>query len=1150
MSPHRSATGLSRRAIALLALIALPLVAHPLLAADIDPRIEAHRLEKAAASKDPESAADRLRALGLDRFEPDRVECAISIAAPLDAARRSTWESAGIEIHPTAGVPAVPGKHPHAFEVALVPYEALPMLDADPLVVRIVSLENRSHPSNDAARASVNADAVQSGLLSTARDGTGVRIAIADSGVDLSHPDIPAPVEAFDMTDGTDPTTWGTNVANTVDDHGTHVVGTALGRGVASIQYRGLAPGADLYFYKIGDDVNAATTDTDMIEAVNRALAVGCDVFSMSYGGVSAWLDGSSPVCQAIDNAHASGMVCVIAAGNEGDTARHASATVAPGGSASLAFTISNNGSTPYTGPEDLRVLWRDAVLDDNVSLGAVGLSPTESLVQPWAGASARGTEGRQYILTVDPIAPGASRTITFVVSNGAAGGTAPLVHLVRAAGRGTFDVPDPATTLDHPATADDALSVGAWVQRPGWNNSIGQWWSFPAWTEDTLAPFSSRGPRIDGVVKPDIVAPGAATISCRDTGTYPLVGFPAPGQVIDDDGIFGVGPAQYYVHWGTSMATPCVAGAAALLLEAVPLLSPQQLGDALRNTATQAATPDATVGSGKIDVLAALLSVDCNDNGVLDVDDIATGTSLDCNGNGRPDECDVIGGPWEFVVADRVTGGAPRDDAVGDFDGDGDDDVMLITNDGVDLFVNDGSGIFTRQENVTPFLPQMGAAGDFDGDGDLDVAIADNSEVLRMWNDGNGVLVQEGFFGILVPPSIGALTGIDLDHSGDDEIVVASSQLTVIDQDSSGTYTVTNHPLPTNAAPVTVAAADLDDDGWPDVVTANHAGSVSVFPNLGDGTLGSRSDIGTVATPVDLTIRDLDRDGFLDLVLANDEAHAVEVLWGDGTGAFPSVSPLDVGSTNGGHSVAVADLDGDGRFEVVTGRSNDTRLWVVPHLGARTFGPVDLITTPLGLGVPAVVRNLDVEGDGTDDLMVRQVTVNKVSFLHNGTELAVEIDCNGNGIPDQCEALPDCDGDGVPDECEIAGQDCNGNGVPDACDITSGTSADTNGNGLPDECEGTTSGPNLVRGDCNADGQGDIGDAVFVLGVLFSGGGPAPCDDACDSNDDGQIDIGDSIHGLAHLFSGGPAPSSPYPACGPDPTADGLLCASFAPCP
>ncbi len=87
-------------------------------------------------------------------------------------------------------------------------------------------------------------------------------------------------------------------------------------------------------------------------------------------------------------------------------------------------------------------------------------------------------------------------------------------------------------------------------------------------------------------------------------------------------------------------------------------------------------------------------------------------------------------------------------------------------------------------------------------------------------------------------------------------------------------------------------------------------------------------------------------------------------------------------------------------------------------------------------------------------------------------------------------------------------------------------------------------------RADCNADGGFNIADAISILGQLFSGAPPGPCDDACDVNDDGGINIADAISALGNLFSGAPDPATPFATCGPDPTADTLLCGSFPPCP
>lgn len=130
--------------------------------------------------------------------------------------------------------------------------------------------------------------------------------------------------------------------------------------------------------------------------------------------------------------------------------------------------------------------------------------------------------------------------------------------------------------TVGIPGVADDALTVGAVDSKDG------------------LADFSSRGPRYgDGAVKPDVTAPGVDIVAARAAGT-------TLGDPVD----------PYYVTLsGTSMATPHVAGAAALLAQRHPDWTAQQLKDALISTAHtvdgQAVTEQ---GGGRIDVSAAAL--------------------------------------------------------------------------------------------------------------------------------------------------------------------------------------------------------------------------------------------------------------------------------------------------------------------------------------------------------------------------------------------------------------------------------------------------------------------------------------------------------------------------------------------------------------
>ncbi|SFF47249.1 Serine protease, subtilisin family [Actinacidiphila alni] len=129
--------------------------------------------------------------------------------------------------------------------------------------------------------------------------------------------------------------------------------------------------------------------------------------------------------------------------------------------------------------------------------------------------------------------------------------------------------------TVGTPGVADRALTVGA-VDR-----------------QDALAPFSSRGPRIgDGAVKPDVTAPGVGIVAARAAGT-------TLGDPVD---------RYYTAASGTSMATPHVAGAAALLAQQHPDWGADRLKDALVSTAYTAAGQLPTEqGGGRIDLAAAI---------------------------------------------------------------------------------------------------------------------------------------------------------------------------------------------------------------------------------------------------------------------------------------------------------------------------------------------------------------------------------------------------------------------------------------------------------------------------------------------------------------------------------------------------------------
>ncbi|MFI6266823.1 S8 family serine peptidase [Micromonospora sp. NPDC051006] len=159
------------------------------------------------------------------------------------------------------------------------------------------------------------------------RDGKGVRVAVLDTGVDSTHPDLAGRIaEAQDFS--------GSGSARDGHGHGTHVAATIAGSGAASEGLRkGVAPGAQLLVGKVLDDGGSGYSSS-IIAGMEWAAHSGAKVVSMSLGGSAS--DGTDPMSQAVNDLTAeTGALFVIAAGNEG-TPR----SVGSPGAATAALTV------------------------------------------------------------------------------------------------------------------------------------------------------------------------------------------------------------------------------------------------------------------------------------------------------------------------------------------------------------------------------------------------------------------------------------------------------------------------------------------------------------------------------------------------------------------------------------------------------------------------------------------------------------------------------------------------------------------------------------------------------------------------------------------------------------------------------------------
>lgn len=499
--------------------------------------------------------------------------------------------------------------HPYGFILAQLPVDKLTETLSLSFIKKMDTAEYENFPHNNSGVISINADEV----WLDGYDGTGVKVAVLDSGIDTFYDGTEFP-SSFERMDYSNYPTLDAIVENTTTGHGTHVAGTVLGRGINSVgrsnadgngstPFKGSAPGADLTFLKIGLDGNGSATSGAMIAGMDAAVNIyDADVLSMSYGGWYTYHDGSSDVEQKVDWVYAQGKPFFLSAGNSAAYGHHYSGTAPAGGS--TGFIAINTGSGSAL---TFNLVWYDGLgTHNNLYMEYYGPAPTYTLLAKSESAtteSLRGTESKysNHTLTV---AAGTRYVRVFNTS-----GNSQFFHIYFdnwGYTNITFASPDANYTIGQPASADNGFAVGSYVSRYDWIASDGTGpWFYSGYTLNDIALYSSRGPRIDGLQKPNISAPGHAIISLRDTDVYTSLS----ALWIDNDGTTGVGNANYYVMTGTSMACPITAGASALLLDKEPTATPQLIYDAIQNSANVSGlgtVPNNTWGYGKLDVLAA----------------------------------------------------------------------------------------------------------------------------------------------------------------------------------------------------------------------------------------------------------------------------------------------------------------------------------------------------------------------------------------------------------------------------------------------------------------------------------------------------------------------------------------------------------------
>lgn len=540
-------------------------------------------------------------------------------------------------------------------------------------------LDQPVFPNLIQARKTTRVDSVHSGIgLPLPYSGKNVVMGVIDFGFDYNHPTLYDTLgnayrvkQVWELnTNGTPPVGYAygheitdTNLIkaqgtdNPDQTHGTGVAGIAAGSGYGSLnnsRLRGMAFESEMVFVGVRRDSigNQWMTSgfTDFLDGVSYIFDYATNagkpcVVNISWGAQSGPHDGTTLFNQGCDNLSGPGKIVVMSAGNEGEERIHLTKTFTP------TDTVLNSFLT-FTSQAYKRT-WVDIWGEPGETFCAK--------VTLYSGGNAGNTT--QYICIdnqthfFDLVTANGLDTCTVeVITNGAEFNGKPRITLnifnhgtdtvgISIQGTdGTIHVWDEyyyygykygfqsafsnlgynwattgntAYTVSDMGAAQSVLLVGAYASKVNFSDINGNSWSYNGYVNaNKLVPFSSRGPMVDGRIKPDICAPGltlATAFSSYDTAYTPTgtnSSLTVSSCTDDSNRVF------YYGEFsGTSASSPAAAGIVALMLQEDPTLTPAEaktiiFATAIEDNFTTNLPPEGNNnwGHGKINAYRALL--------------------------------------------------------------------------------------------------------------------------------------------------------------------------------------------------------------------------------------------------------------------------------------------------------------------------------------------------------------------------------------------------------------------------------------------------------------------------------------------------------------------------------------------------------------
>ena len=551
--------------------------------------------------------------------------------------------------------------------VVHIPANRIADLVSSKSVRRIETYPQRVKPLNDTMLINNNVVPVHAGTapLPQAYDGSGIVVGFIDTGIDFTHPDFQDSTGKsrikflWDQSQPAGPNSpvfgygqeWtgaeiDSGLAAAHNDlafsgHGTHVAGVAVGNGLATGTYKGVAPKADIVMVAYDFGSNSSTLIIDAVDYIyGKAQLLGepC-VINASLGDYYGSHDGYDLQALLVSDMinQQPGRAFVAAAGNGGEIPFHMGYTVTADTSFAcfegshpyipmyadtadmnnIQFAISADqfspsysfrGRTNFSNiSQHLGILGHDTIYNSNGDRIATMLTYGDQVGGAYSMEFAITPDSAGYIFRLLTTGSGKFDCYTFDVYAGAMPSTAAMHDSALYKPSDTDQ-----TIVGSYNCLDNVISVGNYTNRHSYIDVNGVPYYNTATTTGALHSTSSHGPTRDGRIKPDICSPGDMTVAAVVLSLVPDITANYPDALA---------LGGFHVRdGGTSHSAPSVAGIAALYLQMNPTATATELKQDLLCSARQdsftgSSLPDNYWGYGKADAFHMLTG--CNVTGI-----------------------------------------------------------------------------------------------------------------------------------------------------------------------------------------------------------------------------------------------------------------------------------------------------------------------------------------------------------------------------------------------------------------------------------------------------------------------------------------------------------------------------------------------------